>query len=44
MDTFKMEENQKQKSCYVLRLYPEYFELDGWTDESSEIVGKHFQS
>jgi len=38
-----MVENQKQRFCYVLRLYPEYFELDGWTDESSEIVGKHFQ-
>ncbi|HMS64622.1 MAG TPA: YciI family protein [Ignavibacteria bacterium] len=32
----------KQRFCYILRLYPEYFELDGWTDEAGEIVGRHF--
>jgi len=37
-----LKENPKQKFCYVLRLYPEYFELDGWTDEASKIVGRHF--
>jgi len=37
-----MDQNQKQKFCYVLRLFPEYFELDGWTNEASKIVGRHF--
>lgn len=38
-------ENQtlpKQRFCYILRLYPEYFHHDGWTDEANETVGRHF--
>lgn len=38
-------ENQiisKQKFCYVLSLYPEYFELDGWTEEATQTVTRHF--
>lgn len=34
--------NTKQKFCYVLKLYPEYFNFDSWTEEANEIVGKHF--
>jgi len=37
-----MDQYQKQKFCYVLRLFPEYIELDRWTDETSKIVGRHF--
>lgn len=32
----------KQRYCYLLRLYPEYFDLDGWTDEATETVNRHF--
>lgn len=32
----------KQRFCYILRLYPQYFHSDGWTDEANETVGKHF--
>lgn len=32
----------KQKFCYILRLYPEYFHLDRWNDEANEIIGRHF--
>jgi len=38
-------ENQilpKQKFCYILRLYPQYFHSDGWTDEAKDTVGRHF--
>jgi len=37
------QENPKQKFSYVLRPFPKYFELDGWTDEASETVGRHFR-
>lgn len=36
-------ENAKQKFCYLLRLFPDYFELDGWTEEATQAVEKHFQ-
>jgi uncharacterized protein len=32
----------KSKYCYVLRSYPEYYDHDSWTEEASEIVGRHF--
>lgn len=32
----------KQKYCYVLRLYPAYYESSGWTDEARETVSRHF--
>ncbi|WP_226642656.1 YciI family protein [Mesobacillus subterraneus] len=33
-----------QQFIYVLRLMPEYLVESNWTNETNEIVGRHFES
>ena len=38
-------ENQstsKQKFCYVLKLFPEYYDLDNWPEEANATLSTHF--
>ncbi len=32
----------KQKYCYILKLYPKYYDFDNWPEEATKIVGTHF--
>ncbi len=36
-------ENQKQRYCYVLRLFPQYYNKEDWPEEAYEILSVHFQ-
>ncbi|MEO8398912.1 MAG: YciI family protein [Ignavibacteriaceae bacterium] len=36
-------ENQKQRFCYVLKLFPEYYDTENWPEEASNILSVHFQ-
>lgn len=36
-------EYQKKKYCYVLKLFPEYYNKENWTEQAYEILSVHFQ-
>ncbi len=37
-----MEDKKKNFYCYVLNLYPEYFDFNMWTEKEYELIGVHF--
>ncbi len=37
-----MEDKKRNYYCYILRLYPEYFDFDVWTEKENELIGIHF--
>lgn len=37
-----MEEKKKKYFCYSLKLYPQYFDFDAWTEKENELIGIHF--
>ncbi|MBS1516642.1 MAG: hypothetical protein JSS91_00990 [Bacteroidetes bacterium] len=37
-----MEQNKKQRFCYILKLAPRLYKSEDWTDEDSATVRVHF--
>ncbi len=35
-------ESDKKFYCYRLRLFPQYFDSDNWTEKERELIGVHF--
>lgn len=36
-------ENNKKYFCYILRLYPQYYDHSTWTEKENELIGIHFR-
>lgn len=37
-----MPENSKKFYCYILHLYPEFYDRSNWTERENELIGVHF--
>ncbi len=37
-----MEDRKNNYYCYILKLYPEYFDFNVWTEKEKELIGIHF--
>jgi uncharacterized protein YciI len=36
-------DNPRKKYCYVLKLFPEYYQKENWTEEANKVLLIHFQ-